>query len=379
MDVKKRQLSFIVVGMALFAMFFGAGNLIFPLYLGQVAKEQWVSAAAGFFLTAVALPLSAVFAMVIYKGNYSNFFSVLGKTPGLLVSLMLLTVWIPFGSGPRCATLAYASLLPYMENPPSVWLFNFAYCGGIFWLVFKKNRLLDVLGYVLTPILLGCLALIIFLGVSSAELTPNWDIQTGVLFRGLREGYNTMDLIAAFFFSASVIDILRRSSNDESASLKTTLKASFVGAALLAVVYFGLICLSVSHLDSLQGVPKDQLLVQIAKKVLGPQLGIIASISVFLACFTTSVALSSVFTDFLTDKIFKNSQKYVVALVVTQIITFCMSITGLEGITFVTEPILQILYPLLLILIIFNLGRHALFGTSQEVEAQAEAQIVLEE
>lgn len=369
MDVKQRQLSFIVVGLALFAMFFGAGNLIFPLFLGQVAKDQWIAAAFGFFLTAVVLPLSAVFAMVVYKGNYTNFFSVLGKTGGLLVALTLLTVWIPLGSGPRCATLAYASLLPYMENPPSVWLFNFLYCATIFWLVFKKNRLLDVLGYVLTPLLLACLGLIIFQGVSFTELDPNWQVEPGMLVRGLKEGYNTMDLIAAFFFSASVIDILKRASNDESKSLKTTLKASLFGAFLLAIVYFGLICLSISHVDVLQGVPKDQLLVLVSKKVLGPQLGIIASLSVFLACFTTSVALSSVFTDFLHQKIFRNSQKYVVPLLITQFITFCMSITGLEGIIFVTEPILQILYPLLLVLIIFNLGRRLLFKEPQAVQA----------
>lgn len=356
---QNRQLSFIVIGLALFSMFFGSGNLIFPLFLGQIAGGEWVYASIGFFITAVLLPLGGIVAMVFYRGNYCAFFASLGKTGGLLAILALLAVWIPLGSGPRCVALAYASMLPYLESPPSLWLISALYCLIVFVVVYKKSRILDVLGYVLTPLLLICLALIIGKGIDFhalpiASITGN---SFALFFRGLTEGYNTMDLIASFFFSASVIEILRNSTRDEAGALVKTFKASLVGASLLAIVYIGLICLATSHEGALYDTPKEQLLVHIAKDLLGVQLGLVASVAVFLACFTTSVALATVFANFLAEKLLGNAKYYPLALAFTQLITFGMSIAGLKGITAITEPILQVFYPMLMILIVINVGR----------------------
>jgi LIVCS family branched-chain amino acid:cation transporter len=121
-----------------------------------------------------------------------------------------------------------------------------------------------------------------------------------------------------------------------------------------------LICLSVSHSQLLSDVPKEQLLVHIAKDLLGAQLGMVASAAVFLACFTTSVALATVYADFVAEKIFGSQDRYLVGLMATQFVTYVMSITGLEGIAAVTEPILQLFYPMLMIMIVFNLARKGL-------------------
>ncbi|MBA3603445.1 MAG: branched-chain amino acid transport system II carrier protein [Parachlamydiaceae bacterium] len=358
---KTPQPSFIIIGFALFSMFFGSGNLIFPLFLGQIAEGQWIFASLGFFVTAVLLPLLGILAMVVYKGDYGTFFSCcLGKKLGFLAALILLTVWIPLGSGPRCVALAYASMIPYTETTLSVCLFSGLYCIATFFMVYKKSRILDLLGYILTPLLLVCLFLIISKGVNFDALTPDAiSSQTAIpLFvRGVTEGYNTMDLIAAFFFSASTIEILRQSSLSESLCLSKTLKASLVAALLLAIIYIGLICLSASHEEPLSHVPKEQLLVQIAKNVLGHQLGMLSAFTVLLACFTTSVALTTVFADFIANKIFKDSRQYLKALMITQVITFGISITGLKGVTAITGPVLTIFYPALMIMIVINIGR----------------------
>ncbi|MBA2728652.1 MAG: branched-chain amino acid transport system II carrier protein [Parachlamydiaceae bacterium] len=365
-----QQLSSFTLGLALFAMFFGSGNLIFPLFLGQLAQDQWLAAGLGFGLTAVIVPLAGVFAMVIFKGDYTSFFGCLGKKGGLLAIFMLLTVWIPLGSGARCAMLAYSSILPYTENPISLWMFSAIYCALIGFVVYKKSRMLDLLGHVLTPLLLLCLGFIVAWGINFDAVAPRWTDEAGTLFvRGLTEGYHTMDLIASFFFSASIIEILRRTSHNESLSLNKTLKASLIGAALLAVVYVGLICLAAGNAGLLEGIPKEQQLVVLAKAVLGSQLGIVASIAIFLACFTTSVALANVFTDFLAEKIFHDEAKSTMALVITQIVTFGMSITGLEGISFVTGPLLEIFYPMLILLIVVNVGRKFLTSAPKIEEA----------
>lgn len=373
---QNRQLSFFVIGLALFSMFFGSGNLIFPLFLGQVTQDQWVVASLGFFTTAVFLPLIGVIAMVTYKGDYYTFFGCFGKKIGFISILILLSVWIPLGSGPRCAALAYASMLPYTESPVPIWIFSALYCSLTYLVVCKKARILDVLGYILTPLLLLCLATLIIKGINFESLAPASLSSESLpyIFRGLSEGYNTMDLIASFFFSASIIDILRRTSNDEARSLSTTLKASLVGASLLSIVYIGLICLAVSHGEALYTIPKEQLLVHIAKDILGSQLGIIASVAVVLACFTTSVALATVFANFLAERVFGGRDHYPTALFITQSLTFVMSITGLQGITAVTEPILQLFYPMLMIMIAINLTRKWLHKPIQISEAQEAAE-----
>lgn len=367
-------LSFITIGFALFAMFFGSGNLIYPLFLGQLAGDQWGPAVLGFITTAVAVPIMGVIAMVLFHGDYGNFFSSLGKKFGFLAVATILIVWIPLGSGPRCATLAYASMLPYLEAAPPLWLFCGVYCLFTLWIAYKKTRMLDALGYILTPALLLSLAVIIFKGIDFSNISEaTYDQSLFVL--GIKEGYNTMDLIAAFFFSASIIEILRAKIKDESLTLSTTFKGALVASMLLALVYVGLVCLSATHASILLDVPKEQLLVHLAKVVLGPQLGIVASAAVFLACLTTSVALTSVFSDFLAEKVFKSPDKFHVALVITQFVTFVMSLTGLKGIAFVTEPILQIFYPLLMAMVVYNIGRKWLLESNVPAKSEVNDEV----
>jgi LIVCS family branched-chain amino acid:cation transporter len=114
----------LIIGMALFAMFFGSGNLIYPLYIGTEAETSWVSATLGFLIAAVLLPFLGVIAMVLYRGSYDEFFNSIGKKMGFILSLILLTVWIPLGSAPRCMTLAYASIDSYFANTPPLWLYS---------------------------------------------------------------------------------------------------------------------------------------------------------------------------------------------------------------------------------------------------------------
>src|ERR1700733_7287446 len=101
-----KKTSILIIGMALFSMFFGSGNLIFPLHIGTLAREAWIPAAAGFLVSAVLLPFVGAIAMVLYRGNYSDFFDTIGRRWGFLLSTILLTVWIPLGSAPRCMTLS---------------------------------------------------------------------------------------------------------------------------------------------------------------------------------------------------------------------------------------------------------------------------------
>lgn len=355
---ESKNLSSFFIGLALFSMFFGSGNLIFPLFVGQTAETQWPIASLGFGLTAVIVPFIGVVAMVVFRGNYTRFFNILGNKIGFLITFVLLTVWIPFGSAPRCIILAYNSLASYLTMP-SIWIVSLFYSFLLFLVVYKKSRMLNILGYFLTPILLSCLAFIVVKGIlfteAPIEQLPK-DFTVNMFFLGLKEGYNTMDLIASFFFSASIISILEKSQSDKISPLKKTLHSCIIGIVILGVVYIGLIHLSAIHAPSLEGIPKDQLLAHIAKSVMGENLGIIAAITIVLACFTTSVAMIVVYTDFLSEKVFSRSS-FNPSMLLSLLVSFAMSISGIEGITTLTAPILSLFYPSLIILIAVNISK----------------------
>lgn len=347
--------SFVIIGFALFAMFFGSGNLIFPLDVGREAADGWAVAALGFLTTAVLVPFLGIVAMVVYRGHTQQFFSILGTKLALVITAVVLTVWIPLGSGPRCIVLAASSLATHTQIPP-MWLFSLIWSLAASIVVYKRGRMLDILGFILTPLLLVCLGLTIILGFQSESHLQASCTQAGSLFfLGAKEGYNTMDLIASFFFSASIIEILRQSAKGKSHHpLTITLKAGIIGISLLAAVYLGLMSLAAHNCELLGDTPKDQLLATVAKKVLGPELGLIAIGAIFLACFTTFVALVVVFAEFLAT--FIKSQK--ICRILTLLLCYAMSLTGLEGITAITQPVLQAFYPLLILLIFINLFRH---------------------
>lgn len=353
-----QKTSILIIGMALFSMFFGSGNLIFPLYIGTLAKEAWIPAAVGFLISAVLLPFLGALAMVLYRGNYSDFFDTIGRRWGFLLSAILLTVWIPLGSAPRCMSLSYASFISYFDIAPPLWIFCLFYSIFIYIVITRGLEVLDILGKVITPLLLICIGLIFTKGSLVMPSVQAPEFQGSFFLLGLVEGYNTMDLIASFFFSASVIHLLTQSKEEEiSKALPLVFKGSVIGMIILATVYICLISLAAHFAPFLEEVPKDQLLAHLAQHILGPTWSIVALATIFLACFSTSIALIIAYTDFLHEQIFKFQFNPSIAMLIALAVAFVMSLFGLEGITFITAPVLKIGYPILIILIAYNVGK----------------------
>lgn len=151
----------LAIGLAMFSMFFGAGNVIFPLAVGQYAGDKNLYAMSGLILTAAIMPIAGVVAMILYEGNYKQFFGRLGKVPGFLLALCIISLLGPLGSTPRCIALAYTTLKTAIPQLSSM-LFSFISCCFIFLCSFKRKHILTLLGWVLTPLLL-CSLLLLFL------------------------------------------------------------------------------------------------------------------------------------------------------------------------------------------------------------------------
>jgi len=358
---KKESSGQLTVGFALFSMFFGAGNLIFPLLIGKsVGGMSWY-AIAGLFLTAVLTPFLGLGAMLLFRGDYYQFFGRLGKIPGIFLLLLLQLILGPFGVIPRLITLMHAMLKPYLFNE-SLLLFSLGIGGLILVCSYNRRRLISVLGG-LTPLLLFGIAILVLLGILSGS-TFSLDVPTAKesFLAGLVGGYNTMDLIAAFMFATVILPhfqqemIVENPAQRHRLILKKLLFPVGVAATLLFITYVGLCFVSAYHGWTMNAsLPPEQLLGAIATKVLGPVGGLIAAVTVVLACLTTATTLVSIFAEYLRKDLCREKMSPSVALLITLAITTFISNLGFGSISALLGPILEIIYPGLILFTILNM------------------------
>lgn len=355
----------LATGLAMFSMFFGAGNVVFPLALGQIAQDKNFFAILGMLITAVGFPFAGLMAMTLYNADHKFFFGRIGAIPGFLVAACIMGLIGPFGAMPRCIALSYSTAKMFLPNV-SLPLFSLISCVIIFLFTFRKNNVLDFLGYILTPFLIGSLAIIVFMGLwNRPEEVQFSDYESfNIFLKGLMDGYKTMDLLGAFFFSSVVVNGLRNDLPAETSPkqlMTIALKASVIGGLLLGLTYVGFSYVSSFHALALQNVSADELISMIAVHVLGPYASIVACIAVALACLTTVIALAVVFAEFVNKDLFGSKIGYVPALIGTLAITYFVSTLNFTGIAAFLEPILKICYPALVVLTLFNI-LHKLYG-----------------
>lgn len=200
-----RKIDYYTAGLTIFAMFFGAGNIFLPMALSQHALDKTGWALAGFLITAVAMPIAGLLAMFVYRGQIRLFFSRFGKLPGFFIAFLTIALLGPFGGAPRCITLAHSTMSTSVPGIPLM-VFSGLACAVIFCFTYRKNQMLKLIGYVLAPFKVGLLVWIIikgFVEAPEAVLVSADPSEAAHFWHGLKEGYITMDLLAAFFLPPS--------------------------------------------------------------------------------------------------------------------------------------------------------------------------------
>ncbi|MCH9633955.1 MAG: Branched-chain amino acid transport system 2 carrier protein [Chlamydiae bacterium] len=358
MELIRKKASFVPVGFAIFAMFFGAGNSIFPLLVGTQAANKNLFAISGLMTSGIVIPMLGLVAMFLFKGNYKEFFYRLGKAPGFFLISLIMIVIGPFAGIPRCITLSFATLKPHLGSMPLV-LFSSCACTLVFFKTIKKSRLIDILGKVLTPILLTFLSIIIIKGLIGPKEIATTSISSSKVFiDGLTTGYQMMDLLAAFFFATTVLGCLKK---DEDYASKNggvppmLMKSICLSGLLLALVYFGFSYVGAFNSISFRGLSKDALLGAVGTKVLGGKIGLVMGVAFALACLTTIITLVSVFSDFIFEEFFQKKVPYGICITLTLVAAFFFSNLGFEGIFKMVGPIVNICYPALIALTVLNI------------------------
>ncbi len=345
-------------GLAMFSMFFGSGNLVFPLVVGQMSDGHFGFASIGILVTGVLVPFLGILAMMLFNGDSNQFFGRLGKPATFWFPLIALSLMGPFGVLARCITVAHGAFRLILPDVP-LWLFSVFACGIIFALTIRKNRIVPILGSILTPLLLLALGAITLFGLVSVDLPAASSSSGWASFKtGIFQGYQTMDLLAAFFFSTFVIKHLRdhkATQENPEKSLPIFFKSALVGAGLLSAIYFFLVLLGAMYAPDLARVPPQEMLGFVAQKSLGSWAAPIVCSAVVLACFTTAVVLASLFADFLRKEVAKNKINAPTALTVTLAISFFISTLEFSGIAKILGPILEVTYPALIVMTVLSI------------------------
>ena len=351
--------NFLTTGLAMFAMFFGSGNLIFPVAIGQMAGAQNIWAILGLFVTAVLLPFLTLVLMLFYDGDYHRFFKQVGFIPGKLIIFIILALIGPFGGLPRCIAFSYSTFSIYTESMGIFW-YSLVACILVFFLSIRKSRVVGIIGNLLTPILLLSLSVIVVRGLM---IEPSMMARTeavsdlSMLKRGLLEGYKTFDIFAALFLATAIMPAFhnvlgRKALSHEKGFASLALGASVVGALTLFVVYAGLSFVAANLSEPLAQVKNDQFLGAIATMTMGDLAGLVANVTVSMACLTTAITLALISAQFLSQDVFLGKVSYFNSLILTMAISFLVSLLGFNGIMAMVLPILTIICPAIITLVI---------------------------
>jgi LIVCS family branched-chain amino acid:cation transporter len=352
----------IATGLALFAMFFGAGNIIFPLKVGSFSGEHILYGLLAFVIAGVGVPFLGVFAVSLYEGDYWKFFNRLGKVPAFIVVTFLILIIGPLFAAPRTEVITYHTLLPALPGIlKNQYVFDALYFFVVFLFVARQSRVVDIIGWLFSPIKIVSFSLLILIGMYTAmPLVPMHLSAPQVFGSSITLGYGTMDLLAAFFFcSVAYKNIVNKCEKINVTSRATLMKmmlaACLIGALLISVIYAGFIFVAASHAQALQNVPTESLISQTANVILGEYGALFVGICVSVACLATGATLAEVTTDYLFNTTFKQKVPRIICLIVVLGTMIFMSILGFDGIMKIAGPILEVIYPALILLCVVNI------------------------
>ena len=353
--MKKSTKDSIVIGFALFSMFFGAGNLIFPGFLGNSLGSDFLLGTVGFVVTGVGLPLLAIVACSKGDGTFESIGNRIDRKFILIFTTVLFLAIGPLMAVPRTAATTFElSVNPFLPNVPAIVAITVYFAINLFF-VLKKSAIVDTIGKFLTPALLILLIVLIVKGIVS----PIGEIvntnASAVLSTSLIEGYQTMDALGALLFASIVITSLKDKGYRGKEMPKMIFKSSLVAAIGLAFVYGGLMYIGAqtSGLVS-QEIGKTGLLLLISENVLGKVGPAIIGLAMGLACLSTSIGLVSVGASFF-EKISKGQLSYNLNAIVITIISLAVATLGVDKIVALSGPLLNLLYPVSITIIVTTL------------------------
>ena len=360
-EIKKKDI--MICGFALFAIFVGAGNLIFPPYLGVVAKSKWVEVMLGFLLSDPVLPILGVIVTVMLGGKAEALGKRVNPVFAAALGLLIILTIGPLYAIPRTGATTYEifiqPLQPVGLSHGTQRIIKIVTCFIFFaltlYFVLNEGKVIEIIGKYLTPGLLIVLAVVVIVSIVKPPGQIVHSEDSGMFVRGLKEGYQTMDaMVSALFAGIVSADLARRGYKDKKTQIKASIQVGIVSFVLLALVY-GSLTYAGATVSSYYTPENDrtEILIGMVNMMLGTTGKVLMGIVVTLACLTTSVGLVSVCGNYF-QSLSKGALEYKAVAVVTTIISFILSLLGVTKMIEYSGPILSCVYPMIIALILVS-------------------------
>lgn len=350
----KKNKDILIIGFALFSMFFGAGNLIFPPFIGMTSGSSWLTSFLGFVIADVGIILLSINA-VAKAGSFQNVVFKAGKRFGVSLEIIMMLCLGPILVIPRTAATTFEmSIIPITSSLNSV-VFSIIFFGLTFILTIKPTKVMDIIGKFLTPVLLIALALLIGKGVLQPLGKLNNVNSDGLFINGLTQGYQTMDALGIGGVTALIMSsFISKGYKDKKENISMTLKSAIIAGIGLILVYGGLAYLgaTVSTVYD-KSISQTALLVNITNSLLGINGIIILGVIVAFACLTTAIGLTSVTAKYFED-VSNKKIKYSHLVTIICLFSAVASNLGVDKIISIAAPILTVIYPVSILLVFMS-------------------------
>ena len=354
-----------VLGFALFAMFFGAGNLIFPPVLGIVTGSNWIISFLAFILADAGLAVLALLAFFRCREGFQNSISLqLDRTSAFLLILINTLCIGPFIAIPRTAAttfdIAVKPLLGAFVPGWASWAVGAVYFGLVLVLCLRPGKVVDIIGKVLSPTMLAALVALIVIGVVRplGKVAPGAS-SLGAVKLGLESGYQTMDMLGALLFAVVTLTSVQHAGiHDPKKQFKLVALAGLVAFLALFVVYGGLTYLGAS-ISKERGLAANALndraglLVLIVRRLVGPTGTFLLGFIVTVACLTTAIGLASSCSQNI-EELTGGKLPYRWVLVGMVLFSYVMSNLGTTVLLKIAGPILNVIFPVFIMLVILT-------------------------
>lgn len=344
-----------LTGFALFAMLFGAGNLIFPPMLGYETNSTWLITIIAFVITGVGFPFLGIISVSIVGNNMDDFANRVSPIFSKIFAIISILTIGPMLAIPRTGATAYEITFLYngLDSPIYKYAYLILYFAIVILFSLRASKVIDRVGKILTPILLILLILIIIKGIFATDLYINSDTYPHAFKKGFLEGYQTMDTIASIAYAGIILKSIKNGRNlDRKQEFSFLIKAGLVAIGSLAIIYIGFAFIGAKMHSVLVTEDKIELLVKMTSHLLGKYGTIILAVCVAGACLTTAIGLVATVGEYFSNI---TKVKYETIVILTVFSSFLLSILGVESIIKIAVPILVLIYPVIISLIILNI------------------------
>ena len=353
---RKKIIDIIICGFALFAIFFGAGNLIFPPYLGVISGNNWGIANIAFLLSDPLLPILGVIVTALLGGQATDLGKRVSKHFSIIIGAISIILIGPLFAVPRTGATTHEIFVQSFVPSAPQWITSLIFFGLTLYIAIHSHTVIDAIGKYLTPILLFILLLVFI----AAVVQPNAGFQTitsaGLFSQSFKEGYQTMDALGAALMAGVVIsDLTRRGYTEKKEQHQMMFGVGIVSFVLLALVYSSLTyagaTVSTVYDSTIQ---RPALLIGLIEQLLGSFGKVAMGIAVSFACLTTSVGLITTCGHYFST-LTNGKLEYKKIVIVSVVISFLLSLLGVDALLQLAVPVLSAIYPMVIALIFLSI------------------------